>query len=84
MIETLQIVHEISSLPEVLNKRCYLKNFSRFTEEHKKQPSGGVLSKDVLKHFAKFEEKPFCWSLFLTNLQAGNLKLSETATGDVL
>ena len=42
------------------------------------------LSKDVLKNFAKFTDKHLCRSLFLMKLQAGNLKLSETATGDVL
>ena len=76
--EILQLVHEISSFPEVLYKRGDLKNFSKFTDKRKKQSFGGVLSKDALKNFAKFTEKQV-----KRKLQAGNLKLSETATGDV-
>ena len=57
VVEILQLVLEISSFPEVLYKRAVLKNFSKFTDKHKKQSSGGVLSKDVLKNFAKFTEK---------------------------
>ena len=38
--------------------------------------------KDVLKIFVKFTEKYLCGNLFF-KLQAGNLKLPETATGDV-
>ena len=59
MIEILQIVHEISSFPEVLYKRGDLKDFARFTNKHKKQSPRGVLSKDVPKKFAKFLEKLF-------------------------
>ena len=47
-----------------------------------KASSGGVLSKDVLKIFAKSTEKYLCGNLF-SKLQTGNLKLSETVTGDV-
>ena len=54
LVEILQLVHEISSLPY---KKDVLKNFSKFTGKHKKQSSGGFLSKDVLKKFAKFTEK---------------------------
>ena len=38
--------------------------------------------KVVLKIFAKFTEKHLCGNFFF-KLQAGNLKLSETATGYV-
>ena len=55
---------KISSFPEVFYKRGDLENFSRFTDKHKKQSSGGVLSKDILNNFAKFKEKRLCWSLF--------------------
>ena len=72
---------EISSFPEVLYKRVDLKNFSKFTDKHKKKSSGVVLLKDNLKNFAKFTEKGVS---FLIKLQAGNLKMSEAATGDVL
>ena len=50
VVETLQLVHEI-------NKRGVLKNFSKFSDKHKKQPAGGALSKDVLRKFVKFTEK---------------------------
>ena len=59
-------------------------NFLKFKDKHKRQSSGGVLSKDVLKNFARFAEKYLWTSLFLIKLHAGNLKLSEAATGDVL
>ena len=49
MVEILQFVDEISSFPEVLYKGGDLKNFSKFTDKHKKQSSGGVLSKNILK-----------------------------------
>ena len=50
----------------------------------RKLTSGGVLSKDVLKIFAKFTDKHLFPSLFFNKLQAGNLKLSEAVTGEVL
>ena len=84
VVEVPELAHETSSFPEMLYKRGDLKNFSKFRDEHKKQSSGGVLSKDVVKNFAKFTDKHLCRSLFLMKLQAGNLKLSEAATGDVL
>ena len=72
---------EISSFSEMLYERVVLKNV-RFIDKLKKTSSGGVLSKDVLKIFAKSTEKYLCGNLFF-KLQAGNLKLSKTATGDV-
>ena len=77
MVEILQLVHKISSFPDVLYKRGYLKNFSKFTDNYKKQSSGYVLSKDVLKYIIKNK-------FFKIKLQAGNLKLSEAGTGDIL
>ena len=53
----LQFVHEISSFQEVLYKGGVLKSFSKFIAKHKNWSSGGVLSKDVHKSFAKFTEK---------------------------
>ena len=41
----------------VLYKRGVLKNFSKFSDKHKEQSSGGVLSKDVLKNFEKLAKK---------------------------
>ena len=45
VVEILQLVHEISSFSEVLYKRGVLRNFSKFTDKHKKKSSGSVLSK---------------------------------------
>ena len=52
LVEILQLVHEISSFPEVFYEKGVLKNFSKLTDKHKKQSFGGVLSKDV-KMFLK-------------------------------
>ena len=79
----MQLVHEISSLPEMLYKRGDVKN-SRITDKHKRQSSGGALLKDVLKNFSKFTKNLFAGVSFLIKLQAGNLNLSEAATGYVL
>ena len=57
MFAGLQLVHEISSFPEVTCKRGVLKNFSKFPDKHKNQPSAGILLKGVPKHFAKLAEK---------------------------
>ena len=59
-----------------------MKNFSKLTDKLKKQSSGGVLSKGVLKNFAKFAEKHLRRNLYF-NKVAGNLKLSEAAARDV-
>ena len=72
---------EISSFSGMLYERDVLKNI-KFIDTRKKTSSGGVLSKDVFKSFAKSTEKYLCGNLFF-NLQTGNLKLSETVTGDV-
>ena len=63
-VQILQLVQEISNFPEVLYKRGVLKNFSKFTNKHKKQWYTGILSKDVLKNFTKLTEKHLCRSLF--------------------
>ena len=84
MVEILQLVHEISIFPEVFYERGVMKNFSKSTDKHKNQSSGGVLSNKVLKNFSKFAEKIFAGISFLIKLQAGNLKLSEADTGNVL
>ena len=68
VVEIRQLVNEISSFPEVLYKRGDLKKFSKFTDKHKKQSSGGVLSKDVLKSFAIFTEKHLCPILFFNKV----------------
>ena len=84
MVEILQFVHEISSFPEVLCKGGDLKNFSKFTDKHKKQSSGGVLSKRVLKILQNSQINIFAGVYFFIKLQGGNLKLSEAANGGIL
>ena len=53
----------------MLYKRVSLKNFSKFTDKHKRQSSEGALSRDVPKNLPKFTEKHLCWSLFLIKLE---------------
>ena len=69
----------------MLYKRSVLKN-SKFTDDHKKQSSLGVLSKEkmFLKFLQNSQKNIFAVASFIMNLQAGNLKLSGAATGDVL
>ena len=67
-IKSLKSTCEIFFSTEVLYKRGVLKNFSKFTDKHKKLSSGGVLSKDVLKSFAKFREKNLCQGLFFNKV----------------
>ena len=70
LVEILQLVHEISSFPEVLYKRSVLKNFSKFTNKHKEKSSGGILSKEkmFLKIFTKFTENHLCRSLLFNKV----------------
>ena len=68
MVEVQQLVLEIRSFPEVLYKRGHLNNFSKFSDKQKKQSSGGVLAKDVLKNFARFIEKHLCRGLFFNEV----------------
>ena len=56
MIDILQAGHEISSFPEVLYKRGIMKSFTKLKDKYKKQSSGSVLLKDVLKNSARFTE----------------------------
>ena len=69
----------------MLYERSALKN-SKFTDKHKKQSSGGVLSKKKLplKILQNSQKNIFAVASFLIKLQAGNLKLSGAATVDVL
>ena len=62
----------------MLYKISVLKNFSKFTDKHKKQSSTAILSNDVLKKIAK------SGVYFCTKLQTGILKLSEAAIRDAL
>ena len=47
LVEILQLVHEISSLSDVLYKKGVPKSFSKFRGKHKKQSSGGDMSKKL-------------------------------------
>ena len=71
---------------QVLYERSVLKNFSKLTDKHKKQSSGGVLSKEkmLLKILKNSQKNIYSGVSFLMKLQAGNLKLVEAATGNVL
>ena len=50
----------------MLYNRDVLKNFLKFTNKLKRKSSGGVLSKVVLKTFAKFTGKHLSGNLFLS------------------
>ena len=65
-------------------KNGWSEKLLKITGKHKKQSSGGVLWKDVLKNFANLTEKCLCWSPFFNKAAGGNLKLSEASTGNVL
>ena len=86
MVEILQLEHKISSFPDVLYKRSVLKIVSKFIGKYKTQSSGSALSKEklFLKILRNFQRNIFSEVSFLIKLQAGNVKLSEEATGDVL
>ena len=79
LVEILQLVHEISSFPELPSKKAVLENFSKLTGKCKKQSSEGVLSKNMfLKILQKNHRKTFLpESLYIIKLKAENLKLSE-------
>ena len=53
LVETQQLLQKISIFPDILYKKVVQKNFSKFTDENKKQSSTGILSKDVVEKFAK-------------------------------
>ena len=77
-LKSSNFVLEIRSFPKVLWGD--LNNFSKLTDKHKKQSSGGVLSEDVFKSFAKFTEKHLCRSLFfnkVTGWKPKNLRISH-------
>ena len=69
----------------MLYKRVSLKNFSKFTDTHKRQSSEGALSRDVPKNLPKFTEKHLCWSLFLIKLEfSGSATLLKKTLRQVL
>ena len=70
----------------MLFKRSVLKNVSKFRDKSKKQSSGVALSKEkmFLKILQNSQKNILSGVLFLVKLQAGKLKPSEAAAGDVL
>ena len=58
-----------------LEEEC-LKNFSKITDKHQKQSSGGVLSKEkmFLKNLQNSQKNFFAGVSFLIKLQAGKLE----------
>ena len=65
----MQLVHEISSFPEVLNKRGVLKNFSKFTDKQKKQSSVVFYQKMFLKILKISQKNIPVGACFLIKLQ---------------
>ena len=55
-------------MKKVVSRVGVLKNFLKFTDNHKKQSTGGVLSKHVLKILSKFTKKHPCQSLFFNKV----------------
>ena len=89
VVEIGQLVNEISSFPEVPYKRGDLENFSKFTDKRNKVFIRVVIQRCLrLMMFLKILQNShiniFARFSFSIKLQAGNLKLSEAATGDVL
>ena len=84
VVEILQLVHEISCLPEVLYKIGDLKNFSKLLVNTRSSHPEVFCKKMFLKILQISQKNVFAGVSFLIKLQAGNLKLSEAATGDVL
>ena len=87
VVEILQLVHEISSFPEVLYKIGDLKNLqvnSKLQVNTRTSHREVFCKKMFLKVLQNSQKKVFAGVSFLIKLQAGNMKLSEAATGDVL
>ena len=84
MVKFLQLVHEINSFSEVLYKRGVLKIFPNSqisTGSNRPEVFCQKIFSKVLQNSQKYS---FAGDSFLIKLQAGSLKLSEAATGDVL
>ena len=84
MVEILQIVHKISSFPEVLCKRGVLKT-SQNSQINTRSSHPEVFCQNIfLKTLQNSQKNNFAEGSFLIKLQAGNLKLAEAAAGDGL
>ena len=87
VVEILQLVHEISSFPEVLYDIGDLKNFqvnSKLQVNTRTSHPEVFCKKMFLKVLQNSQKNVFAGVSFLIKLQAGNMNLSEAATGDVL
>ena len=84
MVEILQLAHEISSYPEVLYKIGDLENFSKLQVNTRSSQPEVFYKKKFLKILQNSQKSVFAGVPFLIKLHAGNPKLSEAATGNVL
>ena len=72
LVALLQLVHEMSSLPEMFYRKSVLKNSFKFTRSSDPKL---FCQKSVLEKFAKFFEKHMCNFNILIKSQTGKLKL---------
>ena len=84
VVQILQLVHEISSFPEVLYKMSNQKNVSKFQVNTRNSHPEVFCKKIFLNILQNSQKNVLAGVSFLIKLQAGNLKLSEAATGDIL
>ena len=84
VVEILRLVHEISSFSKVLYKIGELKNFSKLLLNTRNSHPEVFYKKMFFKAFQNSQKNVFAGVSFLIKLQAGNLKLSEAATRNVL
>ena len=84
VVGILQLVHEISSFPEVLYERDDLKNFSKWQVNTRSSHREVFCKNMFLKIFQNSQKNVLAGVPFLIKLQTGNLKLSEAATGDLM
>ena len=84
VVGILQLVHEITSFPEVLYERDDLKNFSKWQVNTRSSHREVFCKNMFLKIFQNSQKNVLAGVPFLIKLQTGNLKLSEAATGDLM
>ena len=84
VVQILQLVHEISSFPEVLYTMGDLKKFSKFQVNTRNSHPEVFCKKIFLNILQNSQKNVYAGVSFLIKLQAGNLKLSEAATADIL
>ena len=84
VVEILQLVLEISSFSEVFYKGGVLKKLLKIQINTKTSHPEVFCQKMFLKILQNLQKNIFARVSFLIKLQAGNLKLAETAAGDGL